>query len=200
MPTTTNNGWPTPADTDLVKNGADAIRDLGQAIDTTLGVYSAVTPGSVKISTTTFSGVATQSFNNVFSTTYDNYKILVKITGSTSTALNFRLRVSGTDTSTNYYWAGNYQRYDQTTESGENGNNVAQGQIGGLQSVRGFHVVEINQPFLATPTQYSSLGFDAEYKRHYAGAQSGSTSFDGITLIALSGTMTGTVSVYGYNK
>lgn len=35
MPTTTNYGWTTPADTDLVKNGASAIRTLGSSIDTT---------------------------------------------------------------------------------------------------------------------------------------------------------------------
>ena len=35
MPTTTNYGWTTPADTDLVKDGAAAIRTLGSAIDTT---------------------------------------------------------------------------------------------------------------------------------------------------------------------
>ena len=35
MATTTNYGWPTPNDTDLVKNGANAIRTLGSAIDTT---------------------------------------------------------------------------------------------------------------------------------------------------------------------
>jgi len=35
MPTTTNYGWTTPADTDLVKDGAAAIRTLGTAIDTT---------------------------------------------------------------------------------------------------------------------------------------------------------------------
>ena len=35
MPTTTNYGWTTPADTDLVKDGASAIRTLGSAIDTT---------------------------------------------------------------------------------------------------------------------------------------------------------------------
>jgi len=35
MPTTTNYGWTTPADTDLVKDGASAIRTLGTAIDTT---------------------------------------------------------------------------------------------------------------------------------------------------------------------
>jgi len=35
MPTTTNYGWTTPADTDLVKDGASAIRTLGTSIDTT---------------------------------------------------------------------------------------------------------------------------------------------------------------------
>lgn len=35
MPTTTNYSWTTPADTDLVKDGASAIRTLGSAIDTT---------------------------------------------------------------------------------------------------------------------------------------------------------------------
>lgn len=36
MPTTTNYGWTTPADTDLVKDGASAIRTLGSSIDSTL--------------------------------------------------------------------------------------------------------------------------------------------------------------------
>lgn len=35
MATTTNYGWTTPNDTDLVKDGASAIRTLGSAIDTT---------------------------------------------------------------------------------------------------------------------------------------------------------------------
>ena len=35
MPSTTNFGWTTPADTDLVKDGASAIRSLGTSIDTT---------------------------------------------------------------------------------------------------------------------------------------------------------------------
>lgn len=36
MPTTTNYGWTTPADTDLVKDGASAIRTLGSSADTTV--------------------------------------------------------------------------------------------------------------------------------------------------------------------
>ena len=35
MATTTNYGWTTPNDTDLVKNGAAAIRTLGSSVDTT---------------------------------------------------------------------------------------------------------------------------------------------------------------------
>jgi hypothetical protein len=37
MATTTNNGWETPDDTDLVKDGALAMRTLGSAIDTSVG-------------------------------------------------------------------------------------------------------------------------------------------------------------------
>ena len=36
MPNTTNFNWPTPADTDYVTNGALAMRDLGDGIDTSL--------------------------------------------------------------------------------------------------------------------------------------------------------------------
>ena len=36
MATTTNYGWTTPNDTDLVKDGAAAIRTLGSSIDTTV--------------------------------------------------------------------------------------------------------------------------------------------------------------------
>ena len=44
MPTTTNNGWTTPADTDLVRQGANAIRTLAGGIDTTVGAWTAWTP------------------------------------------------------------------------------------------------------------------------------------------------------------
>lgn len=40
MATTTNFGWTTPDDTDLVKNGASAIRSLGSAIDASLALLT----------------------------------------------------------------------------------------------------------------------------------------------------------------
>ena len=47
MPTTTNFGWTTPADTDLVKDGAAAIRTLAGNIDTSLVDLKGGTTGQV---------------------------------------------------------------------------------------------------------------------------------------------------------
>jgi hypothetical protein len=47
MATTTNFGWTTPNDTDLVKDGAAAIRTLGSAIDTSLVDLKGGTTGQV---------------------------------------------------------------------------------------------------------------------------------------------------------
>lgn len=47
MATTTNFGWETPDDTDLVKDGAAAIRTLGQSIDTSLADLEGGATGQV---------------------------------------------------------------------------------------------------------------------------------------------------------
>lgn len=47
MPTTSNFGWTTPADTDLVKNGALAIRTLGNGIDASLLDLKGGTTGQI---------------------------------------------------------------------------------------------------------------------------------------------------------
>ena len=78
MATTTNFGWETPDDTDLVKDGAAAIRTLGGAIDTSLVDLKGGTTGQVlsKASNTDmdFSWIeqddTTVSFNAQTGTTY----------------------------------------------------------------------------------------------------------------------------------
>lgn len=47
MPTTSNFGWTTPADTDLVKDGASAIRTLGNGIDASFIDLKGGTTGQV---------------------------------------------------------------------------------------------------------------------------------------------------------
>jgi hypothetical protein len=47
MPTTTNFGWTTPADTDLVKDGAAAIRTLANGVDTSFLDLKGGTSGQI---------------------------------------------------------------------------------------------------------------------------------------------------------
>jgi hypothetical protein len=78
MPTTSNFGWTTPADTDLVKDGAAAIRTLGNGVDTSFVDLKGGTTGQVlsKASNTDldFSWIeqddSTLAFNAQTGTTY----------------------------------------------------------------------------------------------------------------------------------
>lgn len=71
MATTTNFGWETPDDTDLVKDGAAAIRTLGQSIDTSMADLEGGTTGQMLSKTsntdmdfTWVTGVTYVQFNN----------------------------------------------------------------------------------------------------------------------------------------
>jgi hypothetical protein len=73
MGNTANNNWPYPESTDLVKDGATAIENLADAIDTTLGVFVPSNPGLTLINTTSFSGVSSISLPaSTFTSTYRN--------------------------------------------------------------------------------------------------------------------------------
>jgi len=196
MPNTTNNNWPTPADTDLVKNGADAIRDLGNAIDTTLGVYSPSTPGLVKINTTSFSAVSSQSVNSVFSATYDYYLIVVSGTNGGSPAL--RMRVSGTDdTGSNYSRYGAINTINITDINSTSFNFMSNS--GG--SDPWLSKIELSNPFAAAKTSFLSQGtrHPDGYNNIISGIHQLTTSYTGFTLVSTTN-MTGFVSTYGYSK
>ena len=208
MPNTTNNNWPTPADTDLVKNGADAIRDLGNAIDTTLGVYSPVTPGLVKLSTVTFSAVASQSISSVFSSTYDNYLVLFICDNATTSAqdLKFRMRTGSDDSGANYYLSGfnnnsNNSAYDGVANTAQTSWNIAG--VTASPGDRHFSKIEIINPNVASDTLMTSCSVrsdgTASVQSIRNGALNTATQYTGFTFF-VSTTITGNVSVYGYNK
>jgi hypothetical protein len=75
MGNTANNNWPYPESTDLVKDGATAIENLADAIDTTLGVYTPVDLGAW----TSYTPTLKQSSTTVTATVnYAKYKQLGK--------------------------------------------------------------------------------------------------------------------------
>jgi hypothetical protein len=91
MPTTTNYGWTTPADTDLVKDGALAIRTLGSAIDTTVynnylaGAMISIASGTMGNSTTISSIPAT----------YNDLILVLRNARPSNDGEGFRLRLNG---------------------------------------------------------------------------------------------------------
>lgn len=203
MATTTNYGWTTPNDTALVKDGAAAIRSLGSAIDTSLNTaLGTKKAGLVLLNTTTFTNVASQSINNVFTSAYDNYRIyFIGIATGGLNAFRFRLRVSGTDaTGSNY----NQQRLSasSTTVAGLRQTGLSSGVFGIVKDDNSQVVVDISRPFLASATNFIGLsipGVDTNLELfNYVGSHTLATSYDGFSVFPDAGNITGTIRVYGY--
>jgi hypothetical protein len=223
--TTTNFGWDIPQSTDLVKDGATAIAALGQDIDTAFVDFKGGTTGQVLkktsgtdldvewgtassgltlINTTSFSAVSSISVSDVFSATYNNYRVDIVLTGASANASDsLRLRVAGADNSTsNYNYAGIFLR---TTAASIPYGNTNQTSFADIlpHSTNGNEAFTLNiySPFVAERTKYNAGGIGQDVTSiatHFqAGVFAATTSFTGFTFISGSGTFTGTIKVYG---
>ena len=152
--------------------------------------------------TVTFSGASSVSLNGVFTSTYDNYQIVIETTASAGAYLNFRLRLSGTDNSAaSYSWGmvntTNGGAAYQLAGSGATSSNVLR-----PGTARNTCTFTICNPAIARETIYSGTqsfndGATVGIASAIGGIHAVSTAYDGFTIIH-SGTITGTVSVYGY--
>jgi hypothetical protein len=206
--TTPNYGWTVPTSTDLVKDGATAIETLGDAIDasmnTALGTKKA---GMVLLNTTSFSAVASQSINDVFSTTYTNYKVIFNLSLSATTFIGTRMRVSGTDNSSSQYvYTGPALTSGNTVENAySNGLTTSFLEMVRVSVDTSGGVFDFQDPFETKNTLVTGLSIwnrssTLINSMSYFGVLKNSTSYTGFTFFPNSGTMTGSVSVYGYNK
>lgn len=207
MSTTSAYGWNIPDNTDLVKDGALAIRTLGNAIDTSMNTaLGTKKAGMVLLNTTSFSAVASQSINDVFSATYDNYRVVCNVQPSGTPDLQMRYRVAGADNSTsNYNYEGFVARTNNTSTSVSSTTNSTIHVIGGINNGNAnAFAIEVYQPFNADFTKHSVLGHQHDSTSYIAtfrgGVFAATTSFTGFTIFPSAGTITGSLSVYGYNK
>jgi hypothetical protein len=206
MPNTTNYSFPTPADTDLVKNGADAIRDLGDAVDTAMNTaLGTKKAGMVLLNTTSFSAVSSVSLPaNTFVTTYDNYQIVFSGLVSTTADINVRLRAAGTDNTTaNSYITQSLVSSGITVSAGRTTSNLWQYVATFDTTLVNALVMDLFDPFLATPTGFSVNGVRSSsggWTNTVVGTHNQTVSYDSATFICSAGTFTGKVSVYGRNK
>jgi hypothetical protein len=166
--------------------------------------------GLVLINTTSFSGVATQSVNNVFSSDYSNYRILVSpTTAGTNVQLTMKLRASGTDTSTNYVSNSTFNSTATTVSANLNVRGTDEILVnGGITTGRpGFANIDIFNPFenLNTGFLINSGNETSDgaffYTVNTTGILKNTLSYDGFTLIISgSSNISGSLSVYGYRK
>jgi hypothetical protein len=161
--------------------------------------------GMTLVAKASFTSATTMSLNNVFSSNYENYKIVYKGNGSTANQpFYMRLRASGTDAITNYFYGGTDVVYNTGGSSTRVGNGVtfwAVGQYSNDADSRTGMWMDINNPFVAGMTSMGYVGnFNGTVPFSVTGAgfHSTATSYDGFTMYPASGNASATIYVYGY--
>ena len=151
--------------------------------------------------TVSFSAATSVSLNDVFSATYDSYKIIIEMTQSVAADCYLRMRTGGsTDSGSNYLY--NTLRGFGTTL-----------QTAAITSQDHFQVhyysaigatwaeITIHNPFKSSNTYYTTTWRSNQPALGLvAGIHNLTTSYESFELYMSGGTITGTVSVYGYNK
>jgi hypothetical protein len=156
---------------------------------------SIVGQGSVE-----FANASSLSLNGVFTSDYDNYMIVVTHKGSTAdNAYNLRLRASGVDST-----SGHIHQYLQASGTSIVGARLVSQSSARLSSHSSNGeaglVAYIYGPNLAQPTAYRTITIETIGSPRildFAGTHGISSSYDGVTLFADSGSTTGIVAVYG---
>jgi hypothetical protein len=150
----------------------------------------------------TFTGVSSISLNGVFSATYDNYRITFEGIAASNLSVRARMRASGTDNTT----ASSYNRqrvfsYLGTTLAASNEtDNIFPDLVPLITTATGIYSMDIYRPFLAADTVLGGIaGVSTDFNTHLA-RHNQSTSYDGISFITSTSTMTGKLRVYGYKN
>ena len=150
----------------------------------------------VHINTTTFSAVSSVSLNDVFSSAYDNYSIWLYLTKTSY--LTARLRVSGVDASGSDYDQRLFNLFSTSVNTTLQTNSSSM-QIGENATVT-YTNIQLFNPHKAARTVLKFDNFDENELRNRHIVHKLTNAYDGISLIPTSGTITGTIRVYGYKN
>jgi hypothetical protein len=159
------------------------------------------------ITSATAAGTATTlSINNCFSSTYVNYLILSDLKASTGNEnFTFKLRLSGTDSSTGYHYAGFWIGSTVATLNAVAGASQTSFLLRDIGPQQGLHTLDISNPFAAIDTTILTKGIQSYTGSNVEaavilGSHDVDTSYDGFSLISGTSNLTGTVRVYGYSN
>ena len=155
---------------------------------------------------TAFTAAASVTADNVFTSDFTNYCVLIRYQTSTTGAISMKMRVGGVSASTNY----NTQDVaaSGTSLSGARLTAQTSAQIGTYTNgaFPSLITLDLSGPQLAANTQFTSVdshnlgGFTSIRYTTTVGNHSTATAYDGLELLVASGNMTGTYTIYGYRK
>jgi hypothetical protein len=196
-------GFETPDDTDLVKDGALSIRTALGDVDTTLGtaLNSKDHAGLVLVKKQTVgTGVSSVSVTDAFSSTYENYRIIMNV-DSASAQSDVQFSLNGI--TSGYYSSLIYVTHGSTTVLGASQANAAFIQwLGGTTAASSYLDCNILRPNVAKPKIVN--GYFLQQTTGGAGGPlngwiNSSVQATGFTITPQTGTLTGgTIYVYGY--
>jgi hypothetical protein len=150
------------------------------------------------------SGASNLVINGVFSSRFENYKMVMsQVSVTTGTAgIYMKMSKSGTSSDTLYYGHSVYGLYSGTTIYSLNRNNSADWQMITVATATdtsgGF--VEFQSPFVSssrTSIQHIGSNYDASWTVH--GLHNVKDNYDGIRLIPSASAINTTIRFYGYN-
>jgi hypothetical protein len=197
------SGYYTKGEIDIL----DAPTGLKMVVPTSVAVGSG--SGSVSaVGVVTFSGASSVSINDCFNSTYDNYKVILKLSATTAdSTVYLKMRASNTDSSVNYYW-GLYGIISAATVVSNGAANVTTGWFiidadTGSSAKPTFAEMTLFNPKVAEPTSMtfqnvSSTTGGSPVGLNGYGLHTPSISYDGLTFVPTAGNISGTISVYGY--
>ena len=159
----------------------------------------------VLISRTTFSGVATRAFDNVFTTTYKSYQIILEKFNSSSdnnADLQMQWRVGGTTQTSNYMSAASSMDSAGTTLTNIGGYQVNQMTLNkdsSFQSQGTINVFNVGTGESARPcATWHHITSDENITNGFGHSTCHTAAaYDGFLLKASTGNVSGTVAIYG---
>jgi len=176
---------------------------------TTTGLkWATAASGLTLINTLTMSGTGTggASIDNVFTSAYEHYKLIMFMTGNSgaTTNISMQLRAGGSTTTANYYSL--FANLESTYGAGSNNTGTDEWYLGNGYSAsdNNLFIIELAAPQIAERTVMK--GSNAEYNntagnaRMTMGIQTDTTLFDGFLIRPNAGTIDGKVFIYGYAK
>jgi hypothetical protein len=183
-------------------NTSDDVSGLIKVVPTSISVGSG--SGSVDSNgNVTFSGASSISLNGCFTSTYTNYRIVTRWSSSANgNNLGLKMRSGTTDTTgSDYYGNDFYMGIASSTLVGGNTNAGASLYCGVAETIIFGQTIDVFNPFESTRTSFLGGTYANAWWVQFGGQHALTNSYDGITFLnRSSGTMSGTIRVYGLTQ